>query len=136
MAALNSNTTTTANPVNHKPDTKTQPAPYANDTPTPAPHTVAPANIKPPDVPNYDPGNGGKTVVNTKALDTFSSNLNSLIDAAHGARGKVAQLASIAPGAFDKAWTMQFRATRPPATQAARPCSPVLYPPWRMWPAG
>ena len=90
-----------------KPDTKTQPAPYPNDTPTPAAHTVAPANIASPKVPNYDPGKGGRTVVNTEALDTFSSNLSPLIDAAQAARDKVTHLATIAPGAFDKAWTMQ-----------------------------
>ena len=85
-----------------------QPNAYANSQ-APITHnqSLNTASVPPPNVPNYDPSKGGKTVVNTAALDTFSSNLSQLITAAQKAHDQLKTMKPVAPGAFDKAWAIQ-----------------------------
>jgi hypothetical protein len=94
----------------HGPATTTKPGtvPFSLSNLGPVPTgTLAPGAVpQAPPVPGTQ-GGSGQTVVSTPSLDAFAASVGQLISPVQTALSQLKALAPVAPGAFDKAWTIQ-----------------------------
>jgi hypothetical protein len=129
--ALNTSSTDTSPPPTPQaskkppppPDVKNQPAVSLQPTGGPGQSdgtpTANPASpLTPPAVPKYT-GGGGKTVVNTAALQAFGDNIAQLVQPITAAANLVTNAAPITPGGFFAATVLTNLMSGDPSTDAA-----------------